>query len=398
MKVRWDAARGVVLPLAFVATLAIPQTVNAQVSRDDSSTVLLQSARQLWGAGEDELARDILRFIIREFPGTPQARESRALLDEVGLRSQRGSGATGLIVWNTLYGAWLGIAVPAAFGAESAPPFGVGLLIGPALGFITTKAFTTQHSMSVGQTVVTSFGSYWGAYQAAGWREVFDWGTEKFSVCCQADGTEFIVEEDSDQIPFVAAVIGGVSGLFIGAGLAQRLDPSSGGAWLATMSAWWGSWYGIAGTVLADIDSGDARLAWTLVSGNVGLIAGALLAPAANMTTGRAWLITAAGLAGGLGGVGLALIAEVDDAQTVVLLASLGSTIGLVAGTLTTRNTDNRIATPEFGPSNALLHLSGSRLRLGPPLPQPVAFTNLDAAGRTRTSIGVRVTLFEARF
>lgn len=392
------AIRITTLVIACALAITPATSLHAQVSRADSATVLLQAAEQLRLAGAYGLARDILQFVAREYWSTAQGQRAIVLLEELYGIDERGSGATGLTLWNTLYGAWLGAAVPAAFGTDSERAIGAGLLIGSMVGFGATRAITSSHPVTSGQAITTAFGSWWGTFQGMGWREVFDIGSTNEILCCGANGESFEIEVDSDNAPFTAAVIGGLTGLFTAAALANRLDPTAGSAWYVNWGALWGTWYGVVAQVLADPRDDDVRLAVTLIGGNVGLIATALTAKSARLSSGRVWLISAAGLAGGFAGLGLTLVAGVDDSQTGILITALGSTAGLIAGALTTKSARYNIGAGQLGANSALFNHQNNEWSLGLPLPQPTLLSNIDARGRKHIELGMRLSLFKGKF
>ena len=66
-----------------------------------------------------------------------------------------------LQVFGTLYGSWLGIAVPAAFGAEGPEAYGAGLLIGGPGGLVGSRAMQRARPMSEGQARAISWGGIW---------------------------------------------------------------------------------------------------------------------------------------------------------------------------------------------------------------------------------------------
>ena len=136
--------------LAFhclIAVFSIPP-VGAQTSRADSAAILLEATRRLEIEGESLAAQELLDLIVRHFPGTPAAAEAELALTESLTQGHERSGRASLIAFNTLYGAFLGLMVPAAFDEyPSEEAFGAGLLIGAPLGFFATKALVDHYPM-----------------------------------------------------------------------------------------------------------------------------------------------------------------------------------------------------------------------------------------------------------
>jgi hypothetical protein len=147
--------------------------------------------------------------------------------------------------------------------------------------------------------------------------------------------------------------------------------------------------------VLADVEGDDSQLAWVLVGGDLGLLAAAIGSRYWDVSAGRAWLISASGVAGLVAGFGLDLLGNVDSAQEAVLIPAATSLMGLAAGALMTRNMDvDRFGSVGMNDSGALLHLENSRPRIGLPLPIPTAHQ----AGPGKTRMGIRIPLFTSSF
>ncbi|MGH7505541.1 MAG: hypothetical protein ACRELX_07805, partial [Longimicrobiales bacterium] len=115
--------------LAFCAALLLvfssPRSASAQ-TRADSAAVLLETASRFEAMGRLDVADALYEHILERFRDTPAAGEVRRI--RANLPPDRGarSGRVELQVWGTLYGLWLGIAVPEMFRADGAEPYGVG--------------------------------------------------------------------------------------------------------------------------------------------------------------------------------------------------------------------------------------------------------------------------------
>lgn len=391
--------RAVISAMAIIlAGTAIPSSLHSQVSRADSATVLLRVAQRLEADGETGMARDVLAVLLHYYPDTRAANAAADWLTDLRTVRTRGNGRTGLTVWNTIYGAWLGVAVPTALGATEPAPYGAGLLIGAPLGFFGTRALTQNKSVTSGQAISTAFGSIWGTFQGIGWREVFDIGDTESCWYDEYVGQEYCYESTPEEAPFTAAVIGGLAGLATGAAVSAATDPSAGTATMVQFGALWGTWYGIAAGVLAGAED-EALLAWSLVGGNVGLLGTALSTSSWEMTAGQAWLVTAAGLAGGVAGLGVTFLFNVENAEAGVGITAAGTTAGLVTGlVIVARNGSSRLESDQFIGGGALVNLDGSNWSLGLPIPQPALLRRADSPGSTRTAIGMRVPLLAGTF
>lgn len=383
--------------LLWLAAVVGPPPAAAQISKADSAAVLLSAARQIGWQGDAELARELMRHVVREFPDTPAARDALSLLSTDRARDQATSGRAGLIVSNTLFGAWLGVAVPAALGAETPSPYGAGLLLGAPTGFVAARLFSDQNPMSSGQAIATTFGSWWGTWQGVGWRDLLDIGTRKETYCYGEFGEQCgTYEVDSHRAPFAAAVIGGLTGLVAGGAIAQVFEPTAGTSTTVQLGSLWGSWFGFSSATLMDQTGEDARLAWSLIGGNVGLLASVLATQHVEMSSGRAWLVSAAGVAGGVAGLGIDLIAETNDAQSAIVAPMLLSLGGLAIGVALTRDFDEDARVFDR-PAAALIEFSGKSVAFGPVIPTP---TLLPAPGQTGPDfrLGVRIPVLAASF
>ena len=112
--------------LFFSVTTLAPGGIEAQVTAADSAAVLLQAATAFEQDGQWEVAEALLIHITERYGGTPAALTARSRLaaapaDRVG----RVSGMV-LPVFGTLYGLWLGVAVPAVLGTDSEEALGAG--------------------------------------------------------------------------------------------------------------------------------------------------------------------------------------------------------------------------------------------------------------------------------
>lgn len=379
-----SVARRVAIVLSL---LLAPLPAAAQQTPADSAQVLLDAARLLRAQGRTRLADDVIRVLVTRYPGTPAALAAAALAPTVTEPGATQFGKTGFYIYSTLYGGFLGVAIPAAFGADGPEPYGVGLLVGAPLGFFGSRALAKSRNLTDGQAGVINFGSLWGTWQGIGWQQVFEWGEK---TTCDYDCTT-----ESDTAPWAAAVIGGVTGLGT-ALLASRGPVRAGTPTMIFNGSFWGTWYGLVTAILTDLDDkDDGTLTAALIGGNIGLLAAIPLNHAWRPSPSQVRLASAGGLAGGLAGLGFVLLFQVEDDKGGMAIASLGTTAGLVTGALLARNHG-----PEPGESalfdQGLVNVRDG-VRLGIPLPTPTLIP-LDKAKGPRYEPGFRFTLFDARF
>ena len=216
---------------------------------------------------------------------------------------------------------------------------------------------------------------------------------------------DFCYVEDPDaETVFRAMIVGGLAGTGIG-WLLSKKPISSGVATSANFGAFWGSWVGLAGGIITDLE-GDGLLAATLLGGNAGLVTGAVAGSSMDLSRNRARLISIAGVIGGLAGAGLDLIVQPDDEKVAVAIPLLSSMAGLALGTAFTsdgpRSSDRGLPDDSdrgdgTGPGFSLVEVRNGAFRTQLPTPYltPVA---LDTPRGTRWKPGLGVTLFHARF
>lgn len=327
--------------------------------------MLLDAARGFEADGRRDVAAAIYQLILDRYPSTPAAAEARTLLVAVPVEDATRSGSVELRVWMTIYGAWLGVAVPRAFGADSSEPYGVGLLLGGPSGFLAGRALGNALDLTEGQARAITLGGTWGTWQGFGWREVLDIGVAQD---CQFSSYCYDVEDDTEET-FAAMIVGGLTGIGVGALLAQQ-EMTQGTASAVNFASLWGTWFGVAGGTLIDLEDDDL-LAATLVGGNAGLLAAALLTPRWNVTRSRARLVSIAGVLGGLGGAGVDLLAKPDDDKVAMGIPLAGSILGLAIGAVATRGRDDTAEGPAGPADGALVRFDRGKLALRMPLPQP---------------------------
>lgn len=386
------------LAAALVAALLLiaPCGLSAQVpAAADSAAVLLETARDFEARGQGEVAEALYAYIVEQFGATPAAADARAALVSWRTAEPDRSGRVELQVWGTLYGLWLGVAVPTAFGADDAEAYGAGILLGAPAGFLAARAVTRSRSLTEGQTRAITWGGTWGTYQGLGWGEVFDVGTEEFC----SDGFCYETGERTEE-QFASMIAGGLVGVVVG-GILSRRDIDPGVAQAAHYGSIGGTWVGLAGSTLAGVEEDDNVWALTLLAGNAGLIGGAWAADRFGLSRNRVRLIGLGALLGGLAGVGLDLLIQPDDDKVAVGIPFLLSLGGLGTAAHLTRDYDRAsgagVPGGEYG-AEALLRFDGDDWSAGIPTPQPTVVRVPDATGRERLRPGLRFTLLSGRF
>lgn len=371
----------------FFVLLGMPAARGlAAQSPADSAAIVLDAARLLVRQGHGEAARQLFLQIRARFPSTPAAHSADSLLAGLGPAPARaGTGRTGYILFHTLYGGFLGAAIPAAFGADGSEPYGAGLLIGAPLGYFGSRAIARSRITMPGQAGIATFATAWGTLQGLALQRITNIG--EHDVCDQ----DFCFTDGSDTAPWAAMVVGGLLGLGTGIALTGKEIPS-GTAGLISHSAFWGSWFGLSLGAVAGLEE-DALFGTMMIGGNGLLLLAIPAAKAWQPSASRVRLTTAAGLAGGLAGFGIDLLVKTEDAAATLGIPAATSGLGLLIGALATKN--QRDADEGGNGSGSLLSFD-RRLRLGVPVPIPAAIPT-DEPGR-RWRPGVRISLFSAEF
>ena len=340
-------------------------------------------ATQLQAEGRTQLARTLLELVRERYPNTAAAAEAVRLLGVMQQRTVDTSGRTELMVFGTTYGAALGVTVPIALESDAAEAYGLGLIVGAPLGFVASRAYARSRPLSEGQASAIISGALWGAWQSYGWMEVLDIAEDETCYQGLPGEPEFCSESGPEAHSVMTAMIAGsLVGLGVGTALSQK-NITNGTAATVNFGALWGSWFGLALGILAD-KADDDLFAIALLGGNAGLVGGALGNNKWRLSESRARLISIAGVAGGLAGLGVLLIAQPNDVDNGAILVPLGGSIaGLALGAHWTRNLDR----------DAMLDVKAGRLGLELPTVHPV----LVDQGRKRVP-AMGVTLIQARF
>jgi hypothetical protein len=323
--------------LGVIVLMAAPGSGAAQ-TRADSAAVLLDAARRFEATGQRDVAQALYRFIAEQYAGTPSAEAVGALARRLDEHGSPRAGRTELLVGGTTYGAWLGIAIPLAFDADGPEAYGIGLLAGAPIGFLAARAFANAHPLTEGQARAITFGGTWGTWQGAGWAQVLRLGRR--TEPCPWDPAEECFVGDSTTETIAAMIGGGLAGIGTGVALARR-PIRAGTATAVSFGSGWGTAYGFGTSVLLGQED-DERLTWALglVGGNLGIVASAILAERMGLSRERARLISIAGVAGGLAGLGLDLLIQPNDSRVAIGIPMATSVAGLVLGTVWTRDHD----------------------------------------------------------
>ena len=381
----------VVTALLVLLCAHTPAAAQQPITRADSADVLVGTAERLHANGSEVLAEALAALVRRRYADTPAAARADLLLATLRANASSGAGRIGLVAYSTIYGAWLGVAVPIMFEADRPQAYGLGLLTGAPLGFFGGRWFARDRSISGGDAGLIAWSGVWGTWQGGGWMGVLGDRTECSGDVCYA------VDADAPDV-VGATVIGGLLGTVAAAWVADRVDVSGGTATMISWSSLWGTGAGLVASVLADLD-GDEVLAAALIGGDAGFATAAALGPHWDMSTGRAWLVNAAGVMGGAIGGGVDLLIQPDNDDVAILIPAIGAAAGLGLGAWLTRDMDEgrmREGSIREAPDHgALLGLRNGDWDVALPIPTPIL---LQMDGAPEPEPGLRVQLIDARF
>ena len=298
---------------------------------------LYETAFRLIVEGDYGEAYDRLNEVIDRYPDTGYARfaeDRKQRLEQLNLPSIRRrkidqSGRVGTVVFSTLYSTWLGIGTARlADETDNAKSIATGMMIGAPAGLLTSLVATRNAKLSRGQSALINFGGLWGTWQGLGW-------------------TILTAPEVDDKLLIRRAMIGGLSGILATAVLTRKIDPNLGDMAIINYGALWGTWLSVCAAQVTGFEDGDGLQAWTLIGGNIGVIAMASLSPKIDITPARAHWINLGGIIGTTVASGVVMIMAESDISEKTAFATLmvGGVAGLITGIFNTR----QIPPPEAG-------------------------------------------------
>ncbi len=318
--------RAVLITILVCTLFSQSSAASAELSE---ASQLYETAFRLIVEGDYGEAYDQLNAVINRYPDTLYARfaeDRKQRLEQLNLPSIRRkqidqSGRVGTVVFSTLYSTWLGIGTARlADETDNAKTIAAGMMIGAPTGLLTSLIATRNAKLTRGQSALINFSGVWGTWQGLGWAILID-------------------EEDGEKPLIGGAMIGGLSGILTTSVLTRKIDLSLGDMGIINYGALWGTWLSLCAGQVAGLPGGDELLAWTLIGGNIGLTAMALLSPKIDITLARANWINLGGVIGTIVASGIVTIIAENDISESAAFATLmvGGIAGLITGTYTTR-------------------------------------------------------------
>ena len=319
------------LLLLVNATAGSPTPEQEPVSQLESK-VLYREAKKDVQSGAQDRALERFYHLIHRYPDSQLADLARDDVARIRHLEEKppvisSSARTGLVSFATLYGTGLGVGT-GILAESSSTVFGLGFIAGPTVGIVSGLNRTRDARISDGQASLVALGGTWGAWQGIG-----------SAILLNAD----------EKVTTGAGMIGSTAGLVAARWLIGRTYVTTAEANLIIFGGVWGTWFALSGVKAAGGKGTKPPLASALIGGNVGLMAAALGAQEARMSTHRVRLINLGGIVGVLYGLGAAVLGDLNDQTRPTFgLMFAGGLAGLAAGAYLTRDYDGT-QNPLFG-------------------------------------------------
>ncbi|MDZ7363979.1 MAG: hypothetical protein ONB46_25185 [candidate division KSB1 bacterium] len=306
------------------ALLLFSNLWSQELTPEQQAESVLNFARRLIAQNAAQIALPVLEKLAQYYPGTSAAQKAQALRDSLLALPPPfdQSGRVGVVVFSTLYGTWLGVALPIIAEADDPKAFVASMMAGSTVGLVASLNATKNAAISDGRASLVNFGGWFGTWQGITWSNAFG-------------------ADDRDVV--TGAVIGGLAGLGASIALTANKNIQPGYATLVNFGGIWGSWFALCAAEIADVQGEETEFGLIAAGGDLGVIATALAAKNTQMSRGRARLINIAGVVGTVFGLGVAVLAEVDNEQAAFAVMGAGSVAGLLLGRSATRNYDRAL-------------------------------------------------------
>lgn len=296
-----------------------------ELTPEQQAEGVLSFARRLIEQKDVQLAIPVLERLVQYYPGTPASQKAQAWRDSLVALPPRAdqSGRVGVVVFSTLYGTWLGVAIPIIAEADDPKAFVASMMVGSTAGLLMSLNATKARAISDGRASLINFGGWFGTWQGIAWSN--------------AAG----VDDGRDIVS--SAVFGGLAGLGTSIILTANRNIRPGYATLVNFGGIWGSWFALCIAEIADLQRSETEFGFIAAGGDIGILTTAIAAKNTPMSRGRARLINIAGIVGTVFGLGTAVLAEVDKAEATFAIMGAGSIAGLLIGGSATKNYDRAL-------------------------------------------------------
>jgi hypothetical protein len=278
-----------------------------------------------------------------------------------------------LVLWSSLYGIWLGIAVDVMFDINGERSVILPPMVGLGAGIGLSLAATSNYPITIGEAWTIITGLDYGTINGALW----------------AGGLDF-----SDKGVVGTAVATSVAATSVGVLVANAKSPSAGDIELVRSGLLWGTVGGLLATfVIAPDASSTSALKAVAASMDLGFLTGVGLASSFDLSRNRVLIIDAGALAGGLFGLGLAWLAAgaEGNARSLAGAGLAGMLAGIGVAAWATHDLDAHDDTISAAPSlpAVLARDAAGRWRFGTPGAVPVFDgTSSRLVGATFNAVG----------
>jgi len=309
--------------LGIAVFLLFSNLCSQELPPEQQAASVLKFGRRLVAQKDVQLALPVLEKLAQYYPGTIAAQQAQALRDSLMTLPpmQDRSGRVGVVVFSTLYGTWLGVALPVIAEADDPKAFVASMMAGSTIGLVASLNATKNHPISDGRASLINFGGWFGTWQGIAWSNAFG-----------AEGGRNVV---------TGAVIGGLAGIGASVALTANKNIRPGYATLINFGGIWGTWFALCAAEITEVRAEETEYGFIAAGGDIGILATAIAAKNTLMSRGRARLINIAGVVGTVFGLGAAVLIEVDEAQTAFAMMGAGSLTGLLIGSAATKNYDH---------------------------------------------------------
>jgi hypothetical protein len=261
-----------------------------------------------------------------------------------------------LVLWSSLYGIWLGIAIDIMFEIDGDRAVILPPLLGLGAGLSLSLAATSNYQVTVGEAWTIITGLDYGTINGALWAGGLDF-TSKGVV-----GT---------------ALATSVAATSVGVLVANAKSPSAGDIEVVRSGLLWGTIGGLLATfIIAPDASSKSALKAVAASMDLGFLTGVGIASSFDLSRNRVLIIDAGALAGGLFGLGIAWLAAGSNGNARGLAGAglAGMLTGIGVAAWATRDLDDHDDAVAAAPSvpAALARDASGRWRFGTPGPLPV--------------------------
>lgn len=313
----------VILCFALLSSPIYASDSEAKLQKREAKWIY-ESALKLVDREEYDKAIGRLNWILMEYPQTEYAKlaeikKSEALNLKFSPKPISGISRASLVSFGTLFTTWTGLGSWLMTDSHTAEVAGVIIIASSLVGLAGSMILTDDMMLSDGQASLITFSGAWGIWQATG---------------------AAIVADADERVAVGSSIAGGLIGLAASASIVRNRYITTGDATMINFGGIWGTWFAICTAMLADMEGGNDILASSMIGGDVGFFALALLSPKMKMSAARARLINISGIMGTLYGLGTNVLFEIDSKRNFWSVLGIGSVLGLVAGSYLTRNYD----------------------------------------------------------